>query len=111
MGFKTHNYKMFRLVLYLFERERSRCSILPFKGLALTLAILFILQGCSQENKQEASLQISHEDFLVLDAHLDTPIILDRPGFDISSRHDPMHDYAQIDLPRMREGGWMEAFG
>ena len=78
---------------------------MPFKGLALTLAILFILQGCSQENKQEASLQISHEDFLVLDAHLDTPIILDRPGFDISSRHDPMHDYAQIDLPRMREGG------
>ncbi len=78
---------------------------MPFKGLALTLSILFILQGCSQENKQEASLQISHEDFLVLDAHLDTPIILDRPGFDISSRHDPMHDYAQIDLPRMREGG------
>ncbi|MEE3035980.1 MAG: membrane dipeptidase [Pseudomonadota bacterium] len=78
---------------------------MPFKGLALTLAILFILLGCSQENKQEASLQISHEDFLVLDAHLDTPIVLDRPGFDISSRHDPMHDYAQIDLPRMREGG------
>ena len=78
---------------------------MPLKGLALTLAILFILQGCSQENKQEASLQISHEDFLVLDAHLDTPIVLDRPGFDISSRHDPMHDYAQIDLPRMREGG------
>ena len=23
---------------------------MPFKGLALTLAILFILQGCSQEN-------------------------------------------------------------
>ena len=78
---------------------------MPFKGLALTFAILFILQGCSQENKQEASQQISHEDFLVLDAHLDTPIVLDRPGFDISSRHDPMHDYAQIDLPRMREGG------
>ena len=92
-------------MLYLIERKRTRYSILPFKGLALTLAILFILQGCSQENKQEASLQISHEDFLVLDAHLDTPIVLDRPGFDISSRHDPMHDYAQIDLPRMREGG------
>ena len=92
-------------MLYLIERKRTRYSILPFKGLAITLAILFILQGCSQENKQEASLQISHEDFLVLDAHLDTPIVLDRPGFDISSRHDPMHDYAQIDLPRMREGG------
>lgn len=42
---------------------------------------------------------------MVLDAHLDTPLVLDRPGFDISARHDPMHDYAQIDLPRMREGG------
>lgn len=81
------------------------CSILPLKGLFSALAILLVLQACSQENIQEASPHILHEDFLVLDAHLDTPLVLDRPGFDISARHDPMHDYAQIDLPRMREGG------
>jgi membrane dipeptidase len=41
----------------------------------------------------------------VLDAHLDTPAVLDRPGFDITMRHDSHDDYAQVDLPRMREGG------
>lgn len=46
-----------------------------------------------------------HEDLLVLDAHLDTPAVLDRPGFDITQRHDPHHDFSQVDLPRMQEGG------
>lgn len=87
------------------KRGQICCSILSLKGLFSALTVLLVLQACSQENKQEASPHLLHEDFLVLDAHLDTPLVLDRPGFDISSRHDPMHDYAQIDLPRMREGG------
>jgi membrane dipeptidase len=48
---------------------------------------------------------VSHQNLLVLDAHLDTPAVLDRPGFDITMRHDSHDDYAQVDLPRMREGG------
>ena len=47
----------------------------------------------------------SHEDMLALDSHLDTPLVLDRAGFDITRRHDWMTDYAQVDLPRMKEGG------
>jgi membrane dipeptidase len=42
---------------------------------------------------------------LTLDSHLDTPLVLDREGFDITNRHDWMQDYAQVDLPRMKEGG------
>ena len=42
---------------------------------------------------------------LALDSHLDTPLVLDRAGFDITRRHDWMTDYAQVDLPRMKEGG------
>ena len=49
--------------------------------------------------------QMKHDDFLVLDSHLDTPLVLDRAGFDITRRHDWQRDYAQVDLPRMREGG------
>ena len=49
--------------------------------------------------------QMKHDDFLVLDSHLDTPLVLDRAGFDITRRHDWQKDYAQVDLPRMREGG------
>ena len=96
---------MLSFALCVLKRGQICCSILSLKGLFSTLTVLLVLQAFSQENKQEASPHLLHEDFLVLDAHLDTPLVLDRPGFDISSRNDPMHDYAQIDLPRMREGG------
>ena len=96
---------MLSFALCVLKRGQICCSILSLKGLFSALTVLLVLQACSQENKQEASPHLLHEDFLVLDAHLDTPLVLSRPGFDISSRNDPMHDYAQIDLPRMREGG------
>ena len=89
----------------MFERGQDCCSILQLRVFLSALTVLLVLQACSQENKQEASPHILHEDFLVLDAHLDTPLVLDCPGYDISSRHDTRHDFAQIDLPRMREGG------
>jgi membrane dipeptidase len=46
-----------------------------------------------------------HQQLLTLDSHLDTPIRLGLPGFDITERHSAQDDYSQIDLPRMREGG------
>ncbi len=46
-----------------------------------------------------------HERLIVMDSHLDTPALLERPGFDITERHDPILDYSQVDLPRMIEGG------
>lgn len=46
-----------------------------------------------------------HERLLTMDSHLDTPALLVQPGFDITARHDPLRDYSQVDLPRMREGG------
>ena len=48
---------------------------------------------------------------LTLDSHLDTPFVLDRKGFDIGRRHDWQTDYAQVDLPRMKEGGLDGGFG
>lgn len=96
---------MVNVALRMFEKGQACLSVWFIKGLVLPVMALFVLQACSQENKTEISPRISHDNFLVLDAHLDTPLVLDRPGFDITLRHDPMHDYAQIDLPRMREGG------
>ena len=46
-----------------------------------------------------------HESALVLDTHLDTPSNLHRPGWNILDRHDQDGDFAQVDLPRMKEGG------
>lgn len=52
----------------------------------------------------ETPLQL-HQRLTVLDSHLDTPMQLARPGWDITQRHSFAADLSQVDLPRMREGG------
>ena len=63
----------------------------------MTCGLAAALVGCDTSK--------SHEDLLTLDSHLDTPLVLDRKGFDMGRRHDWQTDYAQVDLPRMKEGG------
>lgn len=46
-----------------------------------------------------------HEALLTLDTHLDTPMDLVRPGWDMMQRHAVADDMSQVDLPRMIEGG------
>ena len=46
-----------------------------------------------------------HERLLTLDTHLDTPLHMMRPGWDIAERHDFITDNSQVDVPRMIEGG------
>lgn len=38
---------------------------------------------------------------VVLDLHCDTPMLIESEGYDLGQRHD----YGQVDIPRMREGG------
>ncbi len=45
-----------------------------------------------------------HRSFLTIDSHIDTPAVMQRPGFDISRRHSWEDDMSQVDFPRMREG-------
>ena len=65
------------------------------------IGLAMALVGCDAPQRQLKT----HDDMLALDSHLDTPLVLDRAGFDIGHRHDWMQDYAQVDLPRMIEGG------
>ncbi len=67
------------------------------------IATLMFLAGCA--NPTESTSTSLHEELLVLDTHLDTPLRMMYPGFDITRRHDPELDYSSVDLPRMREGG------
>jgi membrane dipeptidase len=46
-----------------------------------------------------------HDDAIVLDTHLDTPMLFARPGWKISDRHDFDTEFSQVDYPRMVEGG------
>ncbi|MGY2170169.1 dipeptidase [Pseudomonas gingeri] len=68
---------------------------MPWKTLALALLIA---------SPAEAADTL-HQRLTVLDSHLDTPMHLARPGWDITQRHRYEDDLSQVDLPRMEEGG------
>ena len=69
----------------------------------LLLALLPLLAN-AQTTVSPNTLAL-HQRLLVLDSHLDTPLTLTRPGWNIIERHDYRQDGSQVDLPRMREGG------
>ena len=46
-----------------------------------------------------------HEDIFTLDSHIDTPIRLSLPGFDINKKYNPVIHRSSIDFPRLKEGG------
>jgi len=45
-----------------------------------------------------------HRSVLTLDTHLDTPALLEIPGWSILDRHDAKRDFSQVDVPRMKQG-------
>jgi membrane dipeptidase len=49
--------------------------------------------------------RLAHEEMLVLDTHLDTPILFERSDWDFSRLHLYAWDNSQVDLPRMAAGG------
>jgi membrane dipeptidase len=42
---------------------------------------------------------------LTIDTHVDTPMRLSRPQFDLGEPHDPRKGGGKVDLPRMKGGG------
>jgi membrane dipeptidase len=70
------------------------------KRVLLATALALGLTACATP-----SAQTVHERLLTLDTHLDTPALLGRSGWRIQDRHEPEHDYSQVDLPRMIAGG------
>jgi membrane dipeptidase len=57
------------------------------------------------EGEVPAAARALHERLLVLDSHLDTPMLFDDPNWNILERHAPGDGTQQVDLPRMIEGG------
>jgi membrane dipeptidase len=75
---------------------------------AAALAIGGGAAGCSsapeQKDKQavaESAPKSLLERSIVLDLHCDTPMLIMDEGYDLGQRHD----YGDVDIPRMREGG------
>lgn len=49
--------------------------------------------------------RLAHEEMLVLDTHLDTPVLFERADWDFARLHLYAWDNSQVDLPRMAQGG------
>ena len=79
------------------------------------LAATLVLTSCSDaETKLEKKAARIHEAAYTVDSHTDTPLRINRMGFDFGVRNDPRETRSKIDLPRMKEGGmdgiWFAVF-
>lgn len=63
---------------------------------------LIVWQSASAVTLEEATA--IQRKLITLDSHLDTPANLVVPGFNILERHSYVHDFSQVDVPRMQEG-------
>ena len=68
------------------------------------LVILLLGSLISYPAAADANREL-HERIMVLDSHLDTPVKLINPDFDIMRRYNVIEDNSQVDFPRMQEGG------
>jgi len=82
---------------------------MPMKSSAAKLSALFamaLLPGASVSASDVSdTARTLHERIIVLDSHLDTPMMFDDPAWNILERHQPGDGTSQVDLPRMLEGG------
>ena len=77
----------------------TRC-LMP---VVLALAVFAATPSTSQP--VSPSHRLLHEQMLVLDTHLDTPMVLERRGWTFGDYHHYAWDESQVDLPRMQQGG------
>ena len=78
-------------------------KIILFIFLILLNTIVFSGDRDSKKNNRKAKR--IHERVLTIDSHNDTPLRMNRPGFDWGERHDAKKDRSRVDLVRMEEGG------
>jgi membrane dipeptidase len=70
----------------------------------LALPLIFAVPAAAHDSVSDAD-RLAHEEMLVLDTHLDTPMHFERPGWDFSNWHEYGWDLTQTDIPRMQAGG------
>jgi membrane dipeptidase len=73
--------------------------------LILLTAVLTLTGSSDPEARLKKKAARIHAAAFTVDTHTDTPMLLNREGFDFGERHDPGESRSKIDLPRMIEGG------
>jgi membrane dipeptidase len=67
----------------------------------LPLLLITLIPATCQTNVDPARVERVLQQAVVLDLHCDTTQLMVDEGYDLGERHD----YAQVDIPRMRQGG------
>jgi membrane dipeptidase len=82
------------------------------KILVLLIPLNFLFTGVTNTLSEDSAARAMkiHRQILTLDSHTDTPLMLDREGFEIGKKNNPAHRGGQVDFPRMQEGGLDAAF-
>jgi membrane dipeptidase len=75
-----------------------RLTLIP--ALALAAAV-----PASAHEPVSPADRLMHEQMLVLDTHLDTPVLFERRGWDFNEWHEQAWDGSQVDIPRMEAAG------
>src|SRR3546814_13552717 len=73
-------------------------------GLVFSLPLLLAVPASAHEAVSPLD-RLIHEQMIVLDTHLDTPMLFERPGWKFDEWHEYAWDQTQVDLPRMAAGG------
>lgn len=82
-------------------------------SLQILTSIITLVLLCSYQPAEERLLEKAekiHREVLVLDSHVDTPLMLFRDEFDIGQYNDARNRGGKLDFPRMEEGGLDAAF-
>ena len=69
------------------------------------LAALALAAPAAAHDEVSPEDRLLHEQLLVLDTHLDTPVLFERPGWDFDEWHNVFWDGSQVDIPRMEVAG------
>ena len=74
---------------------------------APAFAVLLAIPASAQRQRPEIGPadRAAHARMIVLDSHLDTPVLFEVPGWDFARLHRYEWDNSQVDLPRMDAGG------
>lgn len=82
------------------------------KTILSSIGLFIILTQCAKQNDTlELKAFRLHHDILTIDSHVDTPLNLLRPGWDIGQDHPTGNAQSgEVDLPRIRRGGLDAAF-
>lgn len=81
------------------------------KKILFFISIVFLVVSLQSRNEVDASeIRKNHFDFFTLDSHVDTPLMLSLPGFDINKKYNFQKFESSIDHERLKSGGLDSAF-